>query len=68
MPEARACREDLICLIRILCSLGDSSKLREAEEGRHISTERFIEIYFQAREVVNALKAEFGRMPRRYPF
>lgn len=33
---------------------------REAEEGRHISTERFIEIYFQAREVVNALKAEFG--------
>jgi predicted ABC-type ATPase len=33
---------------------------REAEEGRHISPERFIEIYFRAREVVNALKAEFG--------
>jgi predicted ABC-type ATPase len=33
---------------------------REAEEGRHISPERFIEICFRAREVVNALKAEFG--------
>jgi UDP-N-acetylglucosamine kinase len=33
---------------------------REAEEGRRIYPPRFIEIYFRAREVVNALKAEFG--------
>ncbi len=33
---------------------------REAEEGRHIPPEVFIEQYFRAREVVNALKEEFG--------
>jgi adenylylsulfate kinase-like enzyme len=33
---------------------------REAEEGRHILPERFIDQYFGARDVVNALKREFG--------
>lgn len=33
---------------------------REVEEGRNIPPNVFIEQYFQAREVVNALKAEFG--------
>jgi UDP-N-acetylglucosamine kinase len=33
---------------------------REAEEGRNIPPERFIEQYFAARDVVNALKREFG--------
>jgi UDP-N-acetylglucosamine kinase len=34
---------------------------REASEGRNIPPERFIDQYFAAREVVNALKREFGR-------
>jgi UDP-N-acetylglucosamine kinase len=34
---------------------------REAAEGRRIPTERFIEQYFEAREVVNRLKAELGK-------
>lgn len=34
---------------------------REAEEGRHIPPERFIDQYFAAREVVNRLKSEFGK-------
>ena len=33
---------------------------REREEGRNIPTGRFIEQYFAARDVVNALKAEFA--------
>jgi hypothetical protein len=33
---------------------------REAEEGRRILPERFIDQYFAARDVVNALKREFG--------
>jgi CheY-like chemotaxis protein len=33
---------------------------REAEEGRRIPPEVFVTQYFAAREVVNALKAEFG--------
>jgi UDP-N-acetylglucosamine kinase len=33
---------------------------REAEEGRHVLPERFIEQYFGARDVVNTLKREFG--------
>jgi UDP-N-acetylglucosamine kinase len=33
---------------------------REAEEGRNIPPERFIDQYFAARDVVNALKREFG--------
>jgi len=33
---------------------------REAQEGRHIPPEHFIKQYFAAREVVNALKVEFG--------
>lgn len=33
---------------------------REAEEGRHVLPGRFIEQYFGARDVVNALKREFG--------
>jgi hypothetical protein len=33
---------------------------REAEEGRNVPVERFIEQYFAARDVVNALKSEFG--------
>ncbi len=34
---------------------------REALEGRRIPTEQFIDQYFQAREVVNRLKAELGK-------
>jgi predicted ABC-type ATPase len=34
---------------------------REAEEGRHIPAERFIDQYFAAREVVNRLKVDFGK-------
>jgi UDP-N-acetylglucosamine kinase len=34
---------------------------REAAEGRRIPTDRFIEQYFAAREVVNRLKAELGK-------
>ena len=34
---------------------------REAAEGRRIPTERFIEQYFAARDVVNRLKAELGK-------
>jgi UDP-N-acetylglucosamine kinase len=34
---------------------------REAAEGRRIQPEHFIEQYFAAREVVNRLKAEFGK-------
>jgi len=34
---------------------------REAQEGRRIPPERFVEQYFGAREVVNALKGEFGQ-------
>lgn len=37
---------------------------REAEEGRRISPEAFIEQYFAAREVVNQLKKEFGKRIR----
>ncbi len=33
---------------------------REAMEGRRIPKERFIDQYFKARDVVNALKREFG--------
>lgn len=33
---------------------------REAKEGRRILPERFIDQYFAARDVVNALKTEFG--------
>lgn len=33
---------------------------REAEEGRNIPPERFIDQYFAARDVVNTLKREFG--------
>jgi UDP-N-acetylglucosamine kinase len=33
---------------------------REAEEGRNVPVGRFIEQYFAARDVVNALKTEFG--------
>jgi UDP-N-acetylglucosamine kinase len=33
---------------------------REAEEGRNILPERFIDQYFAARDVVNALKKHFG--------
>jgi hypothetical protein len=33
---------------------------REAEEGRNIPPERFIDQYFAARDVVNALKRKFG--------
>jgi UDP-N-acetylglucosamine kinase len=33
---------------------------REAEEGRHIPPDRFIDQYFAARDVVNRLKREFG--------
>jgi UDP-N-acetylglucosamine kinase len=33
---------------------------REALEGRHIPPERFIDQYFDARDVVNRLKTEFG--------
>jgi UDP-N-acetylglucosamine kinase len=33
---------------------------RETEEGRHIPVDVFAAQYFQAREVVNALKVEFG--------
>ena len=33
---------------------------REAEEGRNIPVERFIDQYFGARDVVNALKREYG--------
>ncbi|MGH8138775.1 MAG: zeta toxin family protein [Steroidobacteraceae bacterium] len=38
----------------------DFVQAREAEEGRHIPPERFIDQYFKARDVVNALKCEFG--------
>lgn len=34
---------------------------REEQEGRRIEPETFIEQYFAARDVVNRLKAEFGR-------
>ncbi len=34
---------------------------REAEEGRRIRPEHFVEQYFAAREVVNRLKVEFGK-------
>lgn len=34
---------------------------REASEGRRILSEHFIEQYFAARDVVNALKIEFGK-------
>jgi UDP-N-acetylglucosamine kinase len=34
---------------------------REANEGRNIPPERFIDQYFAARDVVNTLKREFGR-------
>lgn len=37
---------------------------REAREGRRIKPEHFIEQYFAARDVVNRLKAEFGRAIR----
>lgn len=37
---------------------------REAEEGRRIKPQTFIEQYFAAREVVNKLKAEFGKRVR----
>jgi UDP-N-acetylglucosamine kinase len=33
---------------------------REAEEGRRVPAERFIDQYFAARDVVNVLKEEFG--------
>ncbi len=33
---------------------------RELEEGRNVPVDRFIEQYFAARDVVNALKTEFG--------
>jgi UDP-N-acetylglucosamine kinase len=33
---------------------------REAEEGRNVPVGRFIEQYFAARDVVNALKTEFA--------
>lgn len=33
---------------------------REIEEGRNIPVDQFIEQYFAARDVVNALKSEFG--------
>lgn len=33
---------------------------REAEEGRNVPVARFVEQYFAARDVVNALKTEFG--------
>jgi predicted ABC-type ATPase len=36
-------------------------KAREKRDGRHIPKERFIEQYFQARENVNILKAEFKK-------
>ncbi|VVN95883.1 hypothetical protein PS834_02261 [Pseudomonas fluorescens] len=35
-------------------------KAREAAEGRKIRKEHFIEQYFAARDVVNALKLEYG--------
>jgi hypothetical protein len=38
----------------------DFVQAREAEEGRNIPPERFIDQYFAARDVVNALKREFG--------
>jgi UDP-N-acetylglucosamine kinase len=38
----------------------DFVQAREQEEGRRILPERFIEQYFAARDVVNALKQEFG--------
>ena len=34
---------------------------REAEEGRRIEPDTFVEQYFAARSVVNQLKKEFGR-------
>lgn len=34
---------------------------REALDGRHIPPEQFIQQYFEARKVVNALKGRFGR-------
>lgn len=34
---------------------------REALDGRHVPPEQFIHQYFEARNVVNGLKAEFGR-------
>lgn len=34
---------------------------READEGRHISPETFIEQYFSARDVVNRIKRELGK-------
>lgn len=37
---------------------------REAAEGRRIRPEHFLEQYFGAREVVNRLKAEFGKAIR----
>jgi UDP-N-acetylglucosamine kinase len=38
----------------------DFVQAREAAEGRRIPPERFIDQYFAARDVVNALKHEFG--------
>ena len=38
----------------------DFVQAREEEEGRRILPERFIDQYFAARDVVNALKGEFG--------
>lgn len=39
----------------------DFVQAREAAEGRRIPTERFIDQYFAAREVVNRLKTELGK-------
>ena len=38
----------------------DFVQAREAEEGRNIPPDRFVEQYFAARDVVNRLKKEFG--------
>jgi hypothetical protein len=38
----------------------DFVQAREAEEGRNIPPESFVDQYFKARDAVNALKAEFG--------
>lgn len=38
----------------------DFTQKREALEGRHISKQTFIDIFFEAKDVVNQIKQEFG--------
>ena len=44
--------------------LGRHIQKRETAEGRRIPPDRFVEQYFQAREVVNRIKATFGKEVR----